>query len=50
MSLVLFWPPIVEPLWKYVTGDEEYLMSYTRGFSKLPTPAQVGLFVSFASA
>lgn len=40
--MILFWPPIVEPLWRFLTGDEEYLMSYTKGFSELPTPSQVG--------
>ncbi|CAM9822251.1 unnamed protein product [Ectocarpus fasciculatus] len=40
-SLVLFWPPIAEPMYRYLTGDAEYLHSYTRGFSTLPTPAQM---------
>ncbi|CAM9498997.1 unnamed protein product, partial [Ectocarpus sp. 12 AP-2014] len=40
-SLVLFWPPVAEPMYRYLTGDEEYLHSYTYGFSTLPTPAQM---------
>ncbi|CAM9833165.1 unnamed protein product [Ectocarpus fasciculatus] len=40
-SLVLFWPPIAEPMYRYLTGDAEYLNSYTQGFSTLPTPAQM---------
>eukprot|EP00903_Cladosiphon_okamuranus_P012393 g11615.t1 len=41
ISMILFWPPIAEPMWRYLTGDEEYLMSYTKGFSDLPTPSQM---------
>ncbi|CAM9630381.1 unnamed protein product [Ectocarpus sp. 6 AP-2014] len=40
-SLVLFWPPIAEPMYRYLTGDVDYLNSYTQGFSTLPTPAQM---------
>ncbi|CAN0158874.1 unnamed protein product, partial [Scytosiphon promiscuus] len=40
-SLILFWPSIVEPLFRHLTGDEEYLISYTKGFSELPTPSQM---------
>ncbi|CAM9874054.1 unnamed protein product, partial [Scytosiphon promiscuus] len=40
-SLVLFWPPIAEPMYRYLRGDEAYLRSYTKGFSTLPTPAQL---------
>ena len=39
--MILFWPPIAEPLYRYMRGDEEYLHSYTKGFSTLPTPSQV---------
>ena len=40
-SLALFWPPVAEPIYRYVIGDSAYLESYTKGFSTLPTPAQV---------
>ncbi|CAM9626844.1 unnamed protein product, partial [Hapterophycus canaliculatus] len=40
-SLVLFWPPIAEPMYRYLRGDQAYLQSYTKGFSTLPTPAQL---------
>ncbi|CAM9985103.1 unnamed protein product, partial [Ectocarpus fasciculatus] len=40
-SLVLFWPPVAEPMYRYLTGDIDYLNSYTQGFSTLPTPAQM---------
>ncbi|CAM9512590.1 unnamed protein product [Ectocarpus sp. 12 AP-2014] len=29
-------------MYRYLTGDVDYLNSYTKGFSTLPTPAQVG--------
>ncbi|CAM9494903.1 unnamed protein product, partial [Ascophyllum nodosum] len=40
-SLILFWPPIVEPLYRYIKGDNAYLHTYTKGFSTLPTPSQM---------
>ncbi|CAM9378969.1 unnamed protein product [Ectocarpus sp. 4 AP-2014] len=40
-SMILFWPPIIEPLYRKLSGDEGYLYSYTKGFSQLPTPAQM---------
>ncbi|CAN0189228.1 unnamed protein product [Ectocarpus sp. 12 AP-2014] len=40
-STILFWPPIIEPLYRKLSGDEGYLYSYTKGFSQLPTPAQM---------
>eukprot|EP00752_Nemacystus_decipiens_P018693 g16757.t1 len=40
-SLVLFWPPVAEPIYRYLSGDSAYLESYTKGFSTLPTPAQM---------
>ncbi|CAM9634125.1 unnamed protein product [Ectocarpus sp. 6 AP-2014] len=40
-SIILFWPPIIEPLYRKLSGDEDYLYSYTKGFSQLPTPAQM---------
>ncbi|CAM9840605.1 unnamed protein product, partial [Laminaria digitata] len=40
-SLILFWPPVANPIYRYLIGDEEYLNSYTKGFSTLPTPAQM---------
>ncbi|CAM9873926.1 unnamed protein product [Hapterophycus canaliculatus] len=39
--MILFWPSIVEPLFRHLTGDQNYLVSYTKGFSALPTPSQM---------
>ncbi len=38
---ILLWGSIGEPFVKNRTGDSEYLWSYTKGFSELPSPAQV---------
>lgn len=40
-TYVLFWRAIREPFFKKLMCDEAYLLSYTKGFSSLPTPAQV---------
>eukprot|EP00903_Cladosiphon_okamuranus_P011466 g10800.t1 len=40
-SIVLFWPPVAEPIYRYLIGDSDYLESYTKGFSTLPTPSQM---------
>ncbi|CAN0036855.1 unnamed protein product [Ectocarpus sp. 12 AP-2014] len=37
----LLWGSIGEPLVKKWEGDEEYLWSFTKGFSELPSPAQL---------
>lgn len=37
----LLWGSIGEPFVKKWVGDKEYLWAYTKGFSELPSPAQV---------
>ncbi|CAM9506950.1 unnamed protein product [Discosporangium mesarthrocarpum] len=40
-SLIIFWPPVAEPIYRYIIRDDKYLFQYTKGFSTLPTPAQM---------
>ena len=40
-TYILLWGSIREPFTKKITGDDEYLWGYTKGFSELPSPAQV---------
>eukprot|EP00903_Cladosiphon_okamuranus_P013298 g12395.t2 len=37
----LLWGSIGEPFAKKLVGDEQYLWAYTKGFSELPSPAQL---------
>ncbi|CAM9258383.1 unnamed protein product, partial [Scytosiphon promiscuus] len=37
----LLWGSIREPFMMKMLGDDEYLWSYTKGFSELPSPAQL---------
>ncbi|CAM9337731.1 unnamed protein product, partial [Ectocarpus sp. 12 AP-2014] len=40
-TYILLWGSIREPFMKKILGDDEYLWSYTKGFSELPSPAQL---------
>ncbi|CAN0505245.1 unnamed protein product, partial [Laminaria digitata] len=40
-TYILLWGSIREPFTKKMLGDNEYLLSFTKGFSELPSPAQV---------
>lgn len=40
-TYILLWGSIGEPFVKKITGDGAYLWSFTKGFSELPSPAQV---------
>lgn len=40
-TYMLLWGAIGEPLVKKFLGDDEYLWSFTQGFTELPSPAQV---------
>ncbi|CAM9258459.1 unnamed protein product [Scytosiphon promiscuus] len=40
-TYILLWGSIREPFTKKILGDDEYLWSYTKGFSELPSPAQL---------
>ena len=40
-TYILLWGSIREPFLMKMLGDDEYLFSYTKGFSELPSPAQV---------
>ena len=42
-TYILLWGSIREPFTKKLIGDEDYLLSFTMGFSELPSPAQVPL-------
>lgn len=48
-TYILLWGSIREPFTMKMMGDQEYLLSYTKGFSELPSPAQV-LFVLGSTA
>lgn len=43
-TYILLWGSIREPFLMKMLGDDEYLFSYTKGFSELPSPAQVRTF------
>lgn len=40
-TYTLLWGSIGEPFKMKLTGNAEYLYSFTQGFSKMPSPAQV---------
>eukprot|EP00904_Undaria_pinnatifida_P012482 jgi/Undpi1/8364/HiC_scaffold_25.g10832.m1 len=40
-TYILLWGSIREPFTKKLIGDEDYLLSFTMGFSELPSPAQL---------
>ncbi|CAM9905729.1 unnamed protein product, partial [Hapterophycus canaliculatus] len=40
-TYILLWGSIREPFLMKMLGDDEYLWSYTKGFSELPSPAQL---------
>ena len=42
-TYILLWGSIREPFTKKMLGDNDYLLSFTKGFSELPSPAQVPL-------
>eukprot|EP00903_Cladosiphon_okamuranus_P006660 g6502.t2 len=42
-TYILLWGSIREPFTKKINGDEDYLWSFTKGFSELPSPAQASL-------
>ena len=54
-TYILLWGSIREPFLKKMLGDNDYLLSFTKGFSELPSPAQVPsvgaafLFVPFCA-
>lgn len=40
-TAILLWGSIREPFVNKMLGNNEYLLSYTKGFAELPSPAQV---------
>eukprot|EP00903_Cladosiphon_okamuranus_P006656 g6499.t1 len=40
-TYILLWGSIREPFLMKMLGDDEYLLSYTKGFAELPSPAQL---------